>query len=78
MLFSPEYVDEIEGKFVELPRESAALFNYFNNITLFHKYLDNFKGNWDDTKGNRTIADLRYGEEDCISSNTLIFDAIKG
>ena len=49
MLFSPEYVDEIEGKFVELPQQSAVLFNYFNNITLFHKYLDNFKGDGDDT-----------------------------
>ena len=24
-------------------------------------------------KGNRTIADLRYGEKDIISHNTLIF-----
>ena len=34
---------------MELPKESAALFNYFNNIKLFHKYLDNFKGDGDDT-----------------------------
>lgn len=39
-----EYVDEIEGQFCELPKESAALFCYFNNIGLFHRYLDNFKG----------------------------------
>ena len=28
-------------------------------------------------KGNRTIADLRYGQEDSISPSTLIFAAIK-
>ena len=27
-------------------------------------------------KGNRTIADLRYGKEDIISPSTLIFAAI--
>ena len=29
-------------------------------------------------KGNRTIADLRYGEKDIISPSTLIFAPIKG
>ena len=29
-------------------------------------------------KGNRTIADLRYGQEDRISPSTFIFAAIKG
>ena len=29
-------------------------------------------------KGNRTIADLRYGGENNISPSTLIFAAIKG
>jgi len=39
-----EYVDEVEGKFVELPQDSAALFCYFNSGELFHRYLDNYKG----------------------------------
>ena len=29
-------------------------------------------------KGNRTIADLRYGGKDIISPSTLIFAPIKG
>ena len=29
-------------------------------------------------KGNRTTADLRYGEKDIISPSTLIFAPIKG
>ena len=29
-------------------------------------------------KGNRCIADLRYGGKDIISPSTLIFAAIKG
>ena len=29
-------------------------------------------------KGNRAIADLRYGKEDSISPSTLIFAATKG
>ena len=41
---NPEYVDECEDKFCELPPESAALFSYFNNIDLFHSYLQHFKG----------------------------------
>ena len=40
-----EYVDELDGRFCELPKSSAALFCYFNSLDLFHKYLDNFKGN---------------------------------
>ena len=39
-----EYVDELEGRFCELPSNSAALFCYFNCLELFHRYLDNFKG----------------------------------
>jgi len=39
-----EYVDELDGRFCELPKSSAALFCYFNSLDLFHKYLDNFKG----------------------------------
>ena len=30
------------------------------------------------TKGNRAIADLRYGGKDIISPSTLIFAPIKG
>ena len=37
-------MDECEDKFCELPPESAALFSYFNNIDLFHSYLQHFKG----------------------------------
>ena len=33
---------------------------------------------WRETKGNRTIADLRYGGKDMISPSTLIFAPIKG
>ena len=44
---------------MELPQESAALFNYFNNITLFHRYLDNFKGDGDD------INYYENKDEDC-------------
>ena len=29
-------------------------------------------------KGNRALADLRYGEEDSISPSTLVVAAIKG
>ena len=42
--FWSEYVDELDGRFCELPKSSAALFCYFNSLDLFHKYLDNFKG----------------------------------
>ena len=38
-------MDELDGRFCELPKSSAALFCYFNSLDLFHKYLDNFKGN---------------------------------
>ena len=44
ILISSEYVDELEGRFCELPADSAALFCYFNSLDLFHRYLDNFKG----------------------------------
>jgi len=37
-------VDEVEGKFISLPDASAAMFSYFNNRELFHKYLHNFTG----------------------------------
>ena len=30
------------------------------------------------TKGNRTIAELRFGGKDIISPNTLIFAPMKG
>ena len=36
---------------------------------LFYKYLH---------KGNRTIAELRYGVQDIISPSTLIIAPIKG
>ena len=29
-------------------------------------------------KGNRTIADIRYGDKDIISHSKLIFGSIKG
>ena len=29
-------------------------------------------------KGNRTIADLKYGDKDIVSPSTLIFAPIKG
>ena len=33
---------------------------------------------WKAYKGNRTIADLRYGGKDTISPSTQIFASIKG
>ena len=36
------------------------------------------KGNIPRLKGIRTIADLRYGENDNMSLSTLTFDRIKG
>jgi len=38
------YVDQIPGQYITLPKDSALLFCYFNNLELFHKYLENYAG----------------------------------
>ena len=39
-----EYVDEMEEKTCIIPKNTALMFCYFNNIELFHVYLDQYKG----------------------------------
>jgi len=39
-----EYVDEMKEKTCIIPKNSALMFCYFNNIELFQVYLDQYKG----------------------------------
>ena len=57
---SSEYVDELEGRFCELPADSAALFCYFNSLDLFHRYLDNFKGGFEFPSSTHDIIIVRF------------------
>jgi len=65
-----EYVDELEGKFCKLPKDSAAMFCYFNNLEFFHRYLDNYSGSCviliGPIDGQRHCEpEPRYLEEEC-------------
>ena len=70
-VFPSEYVDELEGRFCELPSNSAALFCYFNCLDLFHKYLDNFKGFFSSTQDIIIVRFLRDPDWSKRRSETL-------
>ena len=44
LIFSLEYVDEMEGKTCVIPDNTALMFCYFNNNQYFHQYLSQYRG----------------------------------
>ena len=39
-----QYCDELQDRTCKIPSHSALMFCYFNNITYFHSYLEQYQG----------------------------------
>ena len=61
-------------------KESVLDIKLYNTLNRKKSILANRDRHYiyQDGKGNRAVADLRYGEEDSIYPSTLIFLATKG